>query len=61
MESLFKVRVRLARRYFSGEESTYNFSKDVAESFATKAANMADLSFDTRMSLEERIKWMEAI
>lgn len=57
---LFKIRLKLAREYLTGTESGKSYSRDLAERFAVKAEQTADLNLDPSMSLEDRIKWMEA-
>ncbi len=56
----FKMQVRLARQYLTGKDSGFRFSRDIAESHARSAEETAGLNLDSSMSLEERIKWMEA-
>lgn len=56
----FKMFVSLARKYFSGECSRFNYSADMAKVFADKAEKAADLDLDKSMSLRSKIEWMEA-
>ena len=57
---LFKIQLKLARQYLTGKDSGRNFSLALAESHARNAETTADLNLDPSMSLEARIKWMEA-
>lgn len=57
----FKIQLDLAERYYSGNESHWSFSKDMAEECVKSALKTLDLSLPHSMSVDRKIQWLKAL
>lgn len=57
----FRMFLKLAKLYHSGEDSHWRFSQDMAKRFVESAERSIGLNLDSSMSVEQKIRWMECL